>query len=492
MSSRKKYLNLFYLISFIGFLLVVYILSHLFFCYLIFKKNNYNTNDLVPASVKEMIVSKLSVSSSPEVMVASSTLISTSSTTMSTSPSKFLDNTSTPVKISAPIDNLTFCSFFDSFSSNILINPNKTSLYRDNTVTAVTFPPDYSWSQADSAAIEANKNKLDSFILNDFAETAANIYDKRCLENNCLEQNNNKLTFNGRVISYPQKVNNNNLKAISIGVVGKNWLLGFTLKEGNTYSGFVYSFDGKKFTPVLPDKNINSPYFGRFGFGGEESDFLVVYGAYKGVAYRVQEEAVTDVSKFFDYRVMDKGFKPEIIKASNTDYTNWYVFSLSTDKPHFLKLWEDKNNNISGEISYLDSSNNNDSIFLMPLKNNSSEVSLFAKIGNSHTYSWKTFTDRGFHNQSDGLLYFDKVNMAVSIKKLANAKLGSDDFPFPEGQLLFSNNETNWQIIPQGYYLNQDFITDKISGFFLKVIISKQNNKFYSPFLKEVLFDFYY
>jgi len=128
------------------------------------------------------------------------------------------------------------------------------------------------------------------------------------------------------------------------------------------------------------------------------------------------------------------------------------------------------------------------------LNNNSSEINFLAKLKMGDTYYWKSFSDRGFKNKSDGLLFFKPIinNPPASIRKIANFNLGSRDYPFNDGQLLFSLDSNNWQSFQYGYRINRDFSTDAVSKIFLKATINAQKNKFYSPFLSELVFDFYY
>lgn len=378
----------------------------------------------------------------------------------------------------------TFSSFFDSFASDYLIDLNQTSLYRDNFSAAIMFPPDYTWEKTNEAVV---LNPL-------FPE-------KRCLGNKCLEQREGKLIYQGKEIAIPKELATREISAITLGALDKRWLVGFTFKNGEKYQGAVYYFNGKKLTLLLSGDKLASPYLGYFGFGGKEDDFLIIYGAYRGIAYRVQAEKIIDVSKFFDYRIMAEGFRPEVIRVETGSRINWYVYSLTPNKPRLIKLWQDTNNEISGEAVYQDLffGGEEEAIFSF-LRADINEISLVARIkkpGELGEEYWQIFRDRGFKNQALGQLVFNPMLIGSSeskiiIKKLANSSLGSQDTPCPEATLLFSVDNKNWQVIPQGYYLNKDFGALQLDKYFLKVNLPAQKDKFYSPFLNEVLFDFYY
>jgi hypothetical protein len=378
----------------------------------------------------------------------------------------------------------TFSSFFDSFASDYLVDLNQTNLYRDNFSAAVIFPPDYTWEKTNEAAV------FDSLFP-----------EKRCLGNKCLEQIAGKLFYQGKEIAIPKELTTQEISAITLGALDKRWLVGFTFKNGEKYQGAVYYFNGKKFSLLLAGDKLTSPYLGYFGFGGEEDDFLIIYGAYRGIAYRVQAEKIIDVSKFFDYRIMAEGFRPEVIRVETGSRINWYVYSLTPNKPRLIKLWEDTNNEISGEAVYQDLfSGEEEKVTFSFLRADINEISLVARIKKPGEWGeeyWQIFRDRGFKNQTLGELVFNPVLIGSSeskiiIKKLANSSLGSQDNTCSEATLLFSVDNKNWQVIPQGYYLNKDFGALRLDKYFLKVNLPAQKDKFYSPFLNEVLFDFYY
>jgi len=392
---------------------------------------------------------------------------------------------------------LIFYSFFDSFASSHLIDATTTTLFRDDLAAAVYFPPDYSWQAAPAEIVDKYKNEFEGIYLNDFSKPLAAI-DRRCLGRDCLEQKGKKLSYNGKSVVLPKNIKENDIMSVSIGSLRKRWLIGVTLRDGVNYQGRVFYFDGKKITPLLfPDnqEKISSPYIGVFGFGGEESDFLLIYGSYRGIAYRIQEEKTVDISRFFDFRVMAMGFRPEVIKAASGKTIYWYVFSSSLNHPQLIKLWQNQDGEISGEAIYQSIfSDSIDAASFRLLETEATSFNLLARLKQGTSETWQVFSDLGFNNYKPGEMVFNPipVESEIIIQKIADSQLGSAEAPCLDGKFSFSTDNSNWQELSRGENLNKNFRTPVKDNFFLRVDFPEQADKFYSPFLAEVLFDFYY
>jgi len=418
-------------------------------------------------------------------------------------PNKSNTAVTTPVAIANPDalpniadPSLSFGSFFNNFVSASSIDNTKTTLYRDKTAVAIFFPPDYGWQSADDSTVAQSKNDLNIFHFNNFTGP---YNDERCLGNNCLKQQDNSLYYNGQHLNLPAAINSQDVIAVTIGAISNRWLIGLTLKDGTKYQGQVFYFDGQNFSPLLSAGTtpgpISSVYSGLFGFGGEANDFLVIYGGYEGKAYRVRGSNLTDISQFFPIRVMDGGFKAEAIKTVNRNEVNWYVFSLTSGRPWLMKLWQNGTSDIVGEAVFKDfiSASTQSAAFKL-LAISANQISLLAKITNDNADSWQVFTDRGFKNEAPGTLVFtpianNGVASPMSIKKIAISDLGLDQTSASLAQFSFSADGSNWQNIPSGK--NIDFTSPVIRYFFLKVAFPAFQDKFYSPFLTSVSFDYY-
>jgi hypothetical protein len=437
-------------------------------------------------------------------------------------PSPFV-NANLPPNVLDP--SLIFGTFFDTFSGVGFIDQEKTTMYRDRLAAAMFFRPDYSFELSDNVSIE-DQEYFQSVNVNDSSLNAAEVIsDKRCLKTDCLEQKGQKLYYNGESLVWPEELEGLKVVAVSIGALTDNFLIGFTVKDsepaGNAsntssdvsnndvgtsalkvsenkdrYRGLVFYFDGQEFTLLKTPEPIISPYFGFFGFGGEEADFLVIYGAYKGIAYRFQDSQVKDISRFFDIRIMGGGFKAEAIKAGEGERTTWYVFSLTAGQPRLIKLWQNRTPEIVGEASFdtLFSADVSSAIFKLKKVDNSAIV-LLANIKKKNQEEWRFFADRGFYNSQSGVILFKPVFQGlvpetITIKKLAVARLDLDSPSATAVKFLFSPDGQNWQVIPAGK--NVDFNISPLDNFFLRIVFPDFSDKFYSPFLASALFDYYY
>ncbi|MFA5000461.1 MAG: hypothetical protein WC545_03825 [Patescibacteria group bacterium] len=398
-----------------------------------------------------------------------------------------------------PAPTLVFGSFFNTFSSDAALNLSRTDLYQDTRATAMIFEPDYSWQEA--ASVPAG----------DFSSPAPNSFtgpylDRRCLNANCLEQRWNELYYNNEALAYPSEVDafvagGGEVAAVSFFTLSERWVVGFTLKKGSGYQGFAYYFDGQSFTPIITASTtarVSSSYFGLFGGGGTEDDFLLIYGAYKGIAYRVRGGNLTDISKFFDIRAMIGGFKPEAIRLVRDDSALWYVYSSTLSRQILIKLWQNGGSEIAGETIFRNELAVFESVIFKLKSSGTSEVVLSAKASSSGVDAWYSFTDRGFKNNSLAALEFDPVSRSrgdIEIEKISASRLALDAPSLALSgeagiKFLFSSDGVNWQTLPLGADIT--FPTGKIASFFLRVVFPSFIDKFYSPFLDSVTFNYYY
>jgi len=404
-----------------------------------------------------------------------------------------LSITGSPVATSSDT-NLSFGSFQENFVSSANIDLSRTNLYRDNSAAAMFFPPDYSWTAATPDLINLFQNNLASLKFNDFNGPYA---DERCLGGNCLTQQGNDLFYNGRQLAWPVELQNADVAAVSIGSLTDSWLVGFTIKDGNNYSGLVFHFDGAGFAPLALPAAVSSSSFGLFGFGGDESDFLVIYGAAPGIAYRVRGTDIRDISRWFSARLLGQGFKPEAIRAKRGSDVAWYVSSSTLGRPRLIKLWQNGTADIVGEADFTGLLFGDTSLDAAAFKLVSSQddgIVMLADIRNGSADSWRTFTDRGFKNTQAGVyvtqpITHDGAGSAIMINSIAAARLGLDGGSAPLTQFLFSEDGVNWRTIPAA--ANADFTTDKITSYRLQISWPAFPDRFYSPFLNSVLFDYY-
>jgi hypothetical protein len=311
-----------------------------------------------------------------------------------------------------------------------------------------------------------------------------------------LEQKGNDLFYNGRALPLPADIKVADIAAVSIGALTRRWLIGLTLKDGQNYRGRIFYFNGQKFIELITPEPIKSAYFGLFGFGGEEDDFLLIYGAYRGIAYRVRGDKLTDISKFFGIRLLGNGFKAEIIKAVYRNNVNWYIYSSTLDRPRLIKLWQNQTTEIVGETIPTDFLTGTEkSAAFKLLKAKADEIIILSNIKNNNREAdWRIFTDRGFKNSQFAYLTTIPIMVGgqsqIIIKKIISSDLRLDSGSKSLVKFLFSEDGQKWRDVPLGEDL--DFVTPRIGRYFLKVIFSALSDKFYSPFVGSILFDYDY
>lgn len=394
-----------------------------------------------------------------------------------------------PGRITGEKDKQTL--YLGSFPyTTAIVDDEKTSLYFEGVSNSIIFPPDYNWDMAGQDLVAQNQAKFGAHANNTFDGP---YNDKRCLNNDCVEYKDNKLFYNNKVVSFPSGIKAKDLKAISLGIVGQKWLIGFTLKDIG-YRGEVFYFDGATFSQISNLPSISSTYFGLFGFGGEEDDFLIIYGSYQGQAFRVRGDKITNLDNFFGYRPMNNGFKSEIIRAESNNYVNWYIYSSTLDALRFIKLWEDKDGEISGEASLLyDLNIIGKSVEFQLIEAKSDKAVLLAKINSGTNTSWKVFTDKGFVNDKEKILVtlpitHDAESSEIFIKKIYESSLELDK----DGQALvkveFSVDGQKWQNISWGKDISFEQVATK--HYFIRTVFSPPGNKFYSPAISNILFSY--
>lgn len=453
---------------------IIFIISGLLILILVYGLTYY----LAAAGAFNFLGNKLFNFSNPEsgATLTSATGVANNQSSDSSSPA-------------SPAPALLFGSFSEYFIGADQIDWSRTTLYRDHKATALFFPPDYNWLSADAGLVSKFKDSLSDDFLNSSGGT---YYDKRCLENNCLEIKNLALFFNSQLLARPAELAKREVVAVSGGVVGENWLVGFTVKQADKYESFIYYFNGQKFSRLkLPA--FTSDYIGLFGFGGVSNDFLVVYGALAGQAYRIRSGQMSDLGHFFQIKVMDKGFKPEIIRALNGTDINWYVYSATIGRPWLIKLWQNGTKEVVGEAVFDNLFNpSTESATFKLVASNQKENILLAKVQENNQESWKVFQDRGFKNEQPAVFISNPITRnglpLISIKSIAHSGLSIDKASAPLTKLSFSHDGSDWRQLPSAD--EAIFEVPATKHFFLQVAFPKFEDKFYSPFLETIFFDY--
>ncbi|KKL76524.1 hypothetical protein LCGC14_2044050, partial [marine sediment metagenome] len=333
---------------------------------------------------------------------------------------------------------LVASSFTDLFSGDGWLNKNSTTLYQNRVTTVFTFPPEFEWQKIESTELP--------YGIDRFVERREDGSDARCLNNSCLVQKELNLSLDAYNVALPKSVRVESLVDVSIGALDTVWLIGTVEQKDNTFIGRAFYFNGRQFEEIFEeDAPFRSKYEGKIGFGGSDENFLVVYGAYEGMAYHIRKgKEPVDISRFFGIRVMRRGFQPVVVKSGSGEDTAWYVFSMTENNPKFIKLFQNGTDEIVGVFDLTKS------LFITPVKSasfylNKNVNTLNAKIMtlSSEEEFWE-FTDKGFDKSETFEIV--SVNINNYSAEVRRAAISGHDFSDRGTRVEFylSNNGEDW------------------------------------------------
>ncbi|MFA5154973.1 MAG: hypothetical protein WC453_00915 [Patescibacteria group bacterium] len=397
----------------------------------------------------------------------------------------------------SPIDSLAAAQQFGSFAySQVNFHLSGSAIRFDNETRGLSFYPDYAMSGAGSQLLgTAVQKSLQDAAANDFNGPYA---DRRCLGNDCLEQKDWELFYNDRYLDLP--LSSSSLTAVSIAGLQKIWLVGLTFRAGEGYRGRAFRFDGREFTEIVTPSPITSLYPGLFGFGGEDDDFLVLYSADQGTAYRIRGGRFTEainISRFFNIRGPLAAFKAEAIKVVNGSDTVWYIYSSTLSRPRLLKLWQNRTAEIVGSLSFDNFPGSRAKAALFrKLDVSTGQIRLAALVRDYRGgEDWQIFSDRGFKNTKPVSLATPALGKlsggaAYRIISIANSALDIDPPSQDKVKWLFSTDNKNWRTVPLGR--NLEFKTATANSYFFRLDFPASGDKFFSPFISAIFFDYYF
>jgi hypothetical protein len=337
--------------------------------------------------------------------------------------------------------------FTDLFSGTGWVNKEKTTAYQDKIVTAFTFPPKFEWRRVSELDVSDEEMMRIGVRQSDGS-------DLRCIGSECLVQKDEKLYFTPK--SFLASYNNSryeielpleerNVVSVSIGSLETKWLVGVVEQKGGEYIGRVYVFENGDFEGLFENGDIfRSRYKGQIGFGGDDDNFLVIYGAYEGQAYHVKENnRKIDISRFFGIRVMDNGFEPVVIKQGDGKDAIWYIGSNTSGVPKLLKLFQNGTNDIVGAVDLTNSLISSEAwrVNFYPFGNNRLRAEVVTIEGNSRFWE---FVDQGFEKSEKREIVSVNINnypaevRYVSIEKMEISEAGADI------SFYVSNDGNNW------------------------------------------------
>ncbi len=320
-------------------------------------------------------------------------------------------------------ENLLASSFSDLFSGTGWIDSEKTNLYRDNRAEAVLWEPAFSWNLSGA--------KTESLT------------SKECIGNRCAEISGGNLVLYGARVVLPRALEYDSRK-LALHAMRDAWLVGGVVEEKGEWKGYLYSFDGREFTPLCGGAVFTSQYEASPGLGGDDARALFLYGAYEGKAIEVWQNRCEDVSRLFGIRLMDEGFDPVIIRPEGTD---WFVFSRNGSKRVFIKAFPDSATGaIAGTIdlgAYLRREGMNGIAFRgVRGQDGALAVSLLVEDGKEESGFW---IDRGFSAANRGTIASRNLNTYPGSLTRRATIVSADLYPGSTSpELYLSNNGRDW------------------------------------------------
>lgn len=351
-------------------------------------------------------------------------------------PASAFPSSAAPIVLpgTAPSEDLTGSSFTDLFSGMGWINQDETTMYEDRLVTAFLFPPEFGWDKTDPPSAGSQ-----SFIARDSDGS-----DERCLNGHCLKQRGLALAYDGGAVELPDELRQKNVLNLSIGAAKTFWLVGATVGNDGSYEGMVFSYKDGRFTKIFPAQSGYSPfisaYKGVLGFGGDDGDWLAVYGAYEGKAVRVRGTSYADISRFFGIRVMNGGFEAVVTKTP----VGWYVWSVTDNNPKLVKLFDNGTGEIQGATDLSPQLFESGGIIrasFVPL----SGRALLAKVRTAADDEYRLFTDDGFLKTETGKI--TSLNLSHYPAEVRTATIQEMDFGSRGANAAFflSNDGETWE-----------------------------------------------
>lgn len=346
-------------------------------------------------------------------------------------------------------DGLVSLNFYDSLSGNSWLDKEKTNAYHDFSVTGLFFKPIFEWKESEK---ELNFN----------------------------ENNINEILYKSKI----EEVLKNDFVNYTLENIDGLVLLGIVRKDGELYKSEFWKYKKDKFIEVVDNPIFISEYEGKLGFGGEKEDYLVVYGAYEGQGIRIKDEVIKEnFSNYLGIRVMSMGFYPSVIKVNLPGWFSgnaWYIWSKTGQKPHLIKLFEDKNGKIIGGIKF------DNYIFIeqgivKTLFEKAGKGKLKAKLDFENNISkYYLFEDRGFDKSEKIQITSKNVNSYSEEPEVVKIKL-LDFSPSGAKSKIYLSNGNKWYRASLNEFLKMPKGENNTLEW--KVVLKPTWGKYYSPYL---------
>lgn len=292
-----------------------------------------------------------------------------------------------------------------------------------------------------------------------------------------------QITFGGVRVNIPSDIDAKSVVNVTAGKLSDTWIAGFVTKESGGYRGRLYELrNGALVSLAYDSMSFASSYEGAFGFGGSDTDWMVVYGAYQGIAYRIRNGRATDLSRFFDIRIMNGGFRPAIVADGGT----WYAYRADAGVPRLIKLFSNGTDEIRGEADLTETIPFSAAALVRMVRLYSGTLIAEAEAG-AVSAEWE-MEDRGFDN---GKGSYELVSLNLLGYPATTRFAGISEAAFDDGggavTWFISTDGETWHPATVGV-LNE--FSDKGTQLFWKAVVRPSKNPAYSPHFDRIRLDY--
>lgn len=373
-------------------------------------------------------------------------------------------------------------SFSDIFSGMAWSDTEKTTLSYDGVAMSYSYKPNIFIEDLGSCSARPE----DCLTVNNSFKI------KNCLNGQCLEIKNDRLFYNQQE-KFP--VDKEKISRLKIKVIGQRWLVAgvVSLADGD-YRPTLWWFDGNNFDQIkLLLSNGQQPktnYLGNFAIGSQNDQVLVLYSDPFGLAWQINGQEVRDISSFFNSRINNNGFNPEIISFNQDGDVNWYIFDRDQKRPMFLKFWQNGTKWIEGSRSLTEFLPEGVSALILRLNSNN-QPEFLAKVLLGNQEKLFKIKDQGFVALKDSvfvsknLTTYDLDKPDITRASISGLVGGWSGF---EGQLSLSGDNKLWKKVNIG---QEVLFSQTVDSLWWRLQIKANENIYSSPCLKMVSIDYY-
>ena len=373
--------------------------------------------------------------------------------------------------------NKIWSSFGDGYSSAAYLDKERTSMYMDENVSALMFPPLYNLEFKNSCVDCQNRSDLV------YLQSGDALSD---------------LDFMPRPL--PEDLMGKNILAASISKLDKKRVAAFVFKVGSEEQSYVYFIEGDKYIPIIGSQSKEkmlttfSRGSGVVVAGGSDDDFIILYSGYEGIAYHYLKGKLYDISRFFKINTMGRGFPPYVVKQGTGKELAWYILSLDVRNNRLIKLWQNGTSHIQGVVDLSEELDKT-------LRGERIEAYNFSKnkqiefILSNNTSKILLFEDNGFDNSQERVALSKNINdkkypVHAAVIRAISMSLDSDenafDNKFKENlvKIYLGDSPVNFQEVK--IKEETEFAGDR-TGMFIKMIFyPKADDSYYSPWLDSI------